>query len=129
MEKTGEKNEEVSNLVEEGVCKYKGEHYLCKKDGIYPVPSSPGCERKFVLCSHGNASFMACEDGTVFNPQVRICDWPSNVKECRGLGEEWSFNHRGIEDDKNGESEFPLRIKAQRLKSGRVRFPSLAAEP
>jgi len=141
MKDTGEEDEEVNTIVEEGVCRYKGQHYPCKKDGIYPMPSGPGCEKKFVMCSSGRTNVMACHNDTVFNPEVMICDWPSNVKECKGLGTVWSFADTfGQDYDRNDhsdhdendreeeiqENEIPMNFKKEKLKSssGSVKFPT-----
>lgn len=105
MKDTGEEDNEVNNIVEEGVCRYKGQHYLCKKDGIYPMPSGPGCERRFILCSNGMANMMACHNDTVFNPEVSICDWPTNVKKCKGHGKEWIFADEETSDDHHKEED------------------------
>lgn len=35
----------------------------------------------YFLCDHGVGSVMKCPPGLLFNPTLRVCDWPWNV-EC-----------------------------------------------
>ena len=52
--------------------------FLCSRDhGYYPYPND--CS-KFIQCAHGLANIMHCGPGTVFNPNLNVCDWPKNVK-------------------------------------------------
>ncbi|XP_065318175.1 uncharacterized protein LOC135926294 isoform X1 [Gordionus sp. m RMFG-2023] len=41
--------------------------------------SYPGCER-FVDCRVSNKPIMNCGQGTLFNQNLQVCDWPDNVK-------------------------------------------------
>ncbi|XP_065318176.1 uncharacterized protein LOC135926294 isoform X2 [Gordionus sp. m RMFG-2023] len=40
--------------------------------------SYPGCE--FVDCRVSNKPIMNCGQGTLFNQNLQVCDWPDNVK-------------------------------------------------
>ncbi|KAK0406785.1 hypothetical protein QR680_018805 [Steinernema hermaphroditum] len=49
----------------------------CEKDGFLPDPKS--C-RSFYKCENGTAFRFDCGPGTLFNPEINDCDWPSKVK-------------------------------------------------
>ena len=33
-------------------------------------------------CSNGYLTSQDCAEGTVFNPKLKVCDWPDNVPGC-----------------------------------------------
>lgn len=37
---------------------------------------------KYLICDHGEFVEMPCAPGTVFNADINVCDWPSNVTDC-----------------------------------------------
>ena len=39
---------------------------------------------KIFQCSNGYLHTMPCAPGTVFNPEIGVCDWPQNVPGCGG---------------------------------------------
>ncbi|KAJ8704685.1 hypothetical protein PYW07_011873 [Mythimna separata] len=39
------------------------------------------CE-KYYQCDEGEKIERDCQTGTVFNPDIQICDWPYNVPRC-----------------------------------------------
>ncbi|KAJ8704688.1 hypothetical protein PYW07_011876 [Mythimna separata] len=41
------------------------------------------CE-KYYECDDGEKIERDCQTGTVFNPDIQACDWPSNVPQCEG---------------------------------------------
>ncbi|KAJ8706980.1 hypothetical protein PYW08_011114 [Mythimna loreyi] len=41
------------------------------------------CE-KYYQCYEGEKIERDCQTGTVFNPAIQECDWPSNVPQCEG---------------------------------------------
>lgn len=45
--------------------------------GLLPHPFI--CE-KFLNCANGGTFIQDCGPGTVFNPDLKVCDWPYNVK-------------------------------------------------
>nr|XP_009859799.2 calcium-activated chloride channel regulator 4-like isoform X1 [Ciona intestinalis] len=44
----------------------------------------PGDCLHFYQCSNGELSILSCQDGTVFNPTISVCDYPYNVPQCGG---------------------------------------------
>ncbi|KAL3875562.1 hypothetical protein ACJMK2_033503 [Sinanodonta woodiana] len=50
-----------------------------KPDGYYTDPMD--CHY-FYQCNFGNTIRVACPSSTVFNEQLKICDWPYNTKTC-----------------------------------------------
>jgi len=46
-----------------------------------PEPVQTDCT-KFYQCSEGAVTIQKCAEGTVFNPNTFVCDWPDNVPEC-----------------------------------------------
>uniref|UniRef100_H2ZFD1 chitinase n=1 Tax=Ciona savignyi TaxID=51511 RepID=H2ZFD1_CIOSA len=36
----------------------------------------------FYQCSNGKLNTMPCEPGTVFNPNISVCDYPEHVSQC-----------------------------------------------
>ncbi|GFS17177.1 chondroitin proteoglycan 2 [Elysia marginata] len=65
-----------------------GEHHRTKRkpssfctgkaDGLYANPSD--CN-KFYQCYHsGTTADKSCPSGLHFNPAIKVCDWPRNVK-------------------------------------------------
>ncbi|GIM02473.1 hypothetical protein Vretimale_7326 [Volvox reticuliferus] len=49
-----------------------------KPGGLYPNPCDPTC-LTFISCANGRTFKMNCGPGTMFNPTILVCDWPSNV--------------------------------------------------
>merc|ERR1712136_312410 len=47
----------------------------------FPYPGDCG---KFYQCSNGHLTSQNCAEGTVFNPELSVCDWPANVPGCGG---------------------------------------------
>lgn len=58
---------------------------VCKKPGLNPDPEND-CSPVFYNCVQDGNSWIAhpgrCQDGTVFNPENLVCDFPSNVPGC-----------------------------------------------
>ena len=46
-------------------------------NGFYPNPTD--CQ-KYFQCGHGRPYAMTCALGTLWNAQLKYCDWPSNVQ-------------------------------------------------
>ncbi|CAK8677289.1 unnamed protein product [Clavelina lepadiformis] len=44
----------------------------------------PGDCTHFYQCSNGYLCTMDCPDDLVFNPEIKVCDWPWNVTNCGG---------------------------------------------
>lgn len=42
------------------------------------LPHETSC-KKFYYCIHGEKHLRTCSEGTVFNPEIQICDHPGNV--------------------------------------------------
>lgn len=55
-----------------------------KAAGLYANPCDSTCTT-FLQCSNGITYQMSCASGTVFNPSISNCDWPSNYA-CSGSG-------------------------------------------
>jgi chitinase len=58
----------------------------CDHEGL--IPSGEPCSPEFIICtSDGNGGWIGtdstCSPGTIFNPDLGICDFPENVDECR----------------------------------------------
>jgi len=51
----------------------------------FEVPGECG---RFYQCSNGYRTSQNCAEGTVFNAALSVCDWPENVPECGGDGQE-----------------------------------------
>ena len=49
--------------------------HVCVEDGLYPDPLD--C-KKFYNCYGGKAHHVDCAEGTVFNPNIKSCDFPWN---------------------------------------------------
>ncbi|XP_071057276.1 uncharacterized protein [Onthophagus taurus] len=47
------------------------------QSGLFPHPYD--CQ-KFLNCDHGRTFIQECGPGTVFNPKIKVCDWPYNVQ-------------------------------------------------
>ena len=45
-------------------------------DGLYSHPTD--CS-KFYNCGHGVAHLTSCGEGTLWNDDLKVCDWPHNV--------------------------------------------------
>jgi len=60
----------------------------CKDANGNPISTIPfeypGECGKFYQCSNGHLTSQNCAPGTVFNPAISVCDWPSNVPGCGG---------------------------------------------
>ncbi|TKX27991.1 cuticular protein SlCPAP3-E4 [Spodoptera litura] len=48
--------------------------------GYYAIEN--GDCSKYIMCQEGAATVMECPMGLVFNSEISICDWPSNVPQC-----------------------------------------------
>ena len=46
----------------------------------------------FYHCSDGNAYLQSCKDGLYFNPNTKVCDFPSNVR-CSGTVVTGAYQH------------------------------------
>ncbi|XP_076822021.1 uncharacterized protein LOC143468590 [Clavelina lepadiformis] len=63
----------------------------CEKESdkcVHPASSDPfekpdDCSH-YYQCSNGYLCTMPCPDGLVFNPEIKVCDWPWNVAGCEG---------------------------------------------
>ena len=65
--------EETNNVETSGVC----EAVVCKPGGdIYLA--NPGDCGSFYQCSNGVPVLQPCPAGLVFNPNLNVCDYPSN---------------------------------------------------
>jgi len=53
----------------------------CDHGSVLPFEKPGDCEH-FYQCEGGILYTMPCAAGTVFNPQLRACDWPFNVPGC-----------------------------------------------
>uniref|UniRef100_A0A8D9F791 Neurotrypsin n=1 Tax=Cacopsylla melanoneura TaxID=428564 RepID=A0A8D9F791_9HEMI len=53
----------------------------CPPDASGPHPHPNTCT-KFLSCASGRTFEMDCAPGTLFNPDLSICDFPYNVKGC-----------------------------------------------
>lgn len=55
-----------------------GSDFSCASagDGLHADPSD--CS-KFIQCHAGQEYNMSCQEGLVFNPTHKVCDWPQNV--------------------------------------------------
>ncbi|XP_031575022.1 chitin-binding domain protein cbd-1-like [Actinia tenebrosa] len=47
-----------------------------RPDGIYPDPET--C-KGFIHCHNNRTARKNCPTGTLFNPKLKVCDWPHNV--------------------------------------------------
>lgn len=47
-----------------------------RPDGIYPDPDT--C-KGFIHCHNNRTARKNCPAGTLFNPKLKVCDWPHNV--------------------------------------------------
>ncbi|KAJ8674874.1 hypothetical protein QAD02_010660 [Eretmocerus hayati] len=65
--------------------------------GMIPHPND--CS-KYLLCANGNTFIMDCGHGTVFNPDISVCDWPNNVAGCGG-------GTKPSSEEAQGNSEYP----------------------
>jgi len=49
---------------------------VCPSDGVQPNPAQ---QSSFFLCGNGVATLMQCPNGLLYNPNVKACDFASNV--------------------------------------------------
>ncbi|CAD6198805.1 unnamed protein product [Caenorhabditis auriculariae] len=71
-----------------GKCDYKhnvegcsaGEEEECSRHGAF-IADPEDCST-FYRCVWGRRVQMTCPSGTLFNPSLSVCDWPSEVKSC-----------------------------------------------
>merc|ERR1712136_188866 len=65
-----------------------GDADMCQDTHGNPISSLPfpypGDCGKFYQCSNGHLTSQNCAEGTVFNPELSVCDWPANVPGCGG---------------------------------------------
>ena len=58
-----------------------------KKEGniaaiLKPVSKSCKCYTIHIGDDPNPVAHKCCGSGTVFNPSIRLCDWPENVPDC-----------------------------------------------
>ncbi|XP_064214349.1 uncharacterized protein LOC655370 isoform X2 [Tribolium castaneum] len=68
-----------SRYTQEGQLSYRHNEVRCPygSDGIHPHPND--CS-KFLNCANGITYIQDCSPGTLFNPLLKICDFPYNVR-------------------------------------------------
>ena len=58
------------------ICSVDSTGICLTPEGLYSVPED--CN-KYYKCSNGVAHLTSCAEGTLWNDQIKICDWPYNV--------------------------------------------------
>ena len=61
-------------------------------DGLYADPTDCG---KFYNCGNGVAHLTSCGPGTLWNDELKICDWPQNVN-CNHTSRKYLFHRQAI---------------------------------
>merc|ERR1712107_752178 len=56
---------------------------LCESNGLFAGPEP--CSPDFCHCSWGVPHPTICQQGTVFNSDIGVCDWPWNTQECSSM--------------------------------------------
>ncbi|XP_013774373.1 uncharacterized protein LOC106459308 [Limulus polyphemus] len=80
--KWGQKFDELRKtcISNNGGCEKLGKDPVCKKlDGLFAKKDD--CS-KFYHCSNGIAYVKNCPASLLFNPRLKVCDWPWNVNDC-----------------------------------------------
>ena len=69
---------------------------FCKEKPIGYYPDAKDCE-SFYHCTNGVTYWRHCPEGLYFNPVLRVCDWPRNVKcTTEGLQDKQMRCPRGV---------------------------------
>lgn len=96
-------------------------HFQCPHESIFEHPHD--CT-KFIQCAHSGLYVQSCGPGTLFNPNLLVCDWPTNVQCNKNVNaniqsqipsqkSEFSHNHKGQETrpvDGAYDFDFDVRI-------------------
>lgn len=101
----------------ENLCKLSSS--ISNNHGLHPHPQT--CS-KYIQCSgDGRGTFFLknCGPGTVFNPDLLVCDWPANVPQCN---ENTAGSGNGLRKKRMSETSTELRMK-------RCNFSGIKADP
>lgn len=101
----------------ENLCKLSSS--ISNNHGLHPHPQT--CT-KYIQCSgDGRGTFFLknCGPGTVFNPDLLVCDWPANVPQCN---ENTTGSGNGLRKKRMLEKSTELRMK-------RCNFSGIKADP
>ena len=65
------------------LCHLEPDEKFCngKADGLYVDPNDFS---NFYQCDNGITYWKHCPEGLLFNPDLNVCDWPTNVKYRAG---------------------------------------------
>lgn len=89
-------------------------NFKCPHEGIFEHPHD--CT-KFIQCAHSGLYVQSCGPGTMFNPSLLVCDWPSNVNcnknvnaniqtEKPSYNSEFPRNHEGQDRRPTGGADY-----------------------
>merc|ERR1712127_258585 len=54
-------------------------NHQCEEDGLFP--EGP-CEPTFCQCKMGQGFLQTCKEGTFFDTNQHVCNWPWNIPAC-----------------------------------------------
>merc|ERR1712183_113938 len=59
------------------------EVHVCTEDGLF---TEGPCKNTFCQCEMGHGWLQTCQEGTFFDEEMCVCNWPWNIDACPESG-------------------------------------------